>query len=193
MLSVLGAYRKIQVFDLGAPRRATWYHQNIKKRNNFELQDEEEKQAGGEFLKVIGKNTHAPIHMTTLIKQFIEAERSGNWDLHITTIQQMLPFFRAAGHFFYAKCAHLYMQDTLNLKDSVDPIEYEKFTKDGYFTIRSTDKFWSGIWSNQTIEQTLMKTMKSSGELTRGRGITESVLTGWTLGMIHLHNICEEE
>ncbi|GBM16783.1 hypothetical protein AVEN_9374-1 [Araneus ventricosus] len=34
--------------------------------------------------------------------------------------------------------------------------------------------------------------MKSSGGLTRGRGITESVLTRWTLGMIHLHNICEE-
>ncbi|GBN07637.1 hypothetical protein AVEN_228394-1 [Araneus ventricosus] len=130
--------------------------------------------------------------MTTLIKQFIEAERSGSWDLHIATIQQMLPFFHAAGHFFYAKCAHLYMQDMLNLKHRIDSIEYEKFTKDGYFTIRSTVKFWSGIWSNQTIEQTLMKTMKSSVVLTRGRGITESVLTRLALGMIHLHNICEE-
>ncbi|GBM19929.1 hypothetical protein AVEN_164880-1 [Araneus ventricosus] len=34
--------------------------------------------------------------------------------------------------------------------------------------------------------------MKSSGELTRGRGITENILTRWTLGMIHFHNICEE-
>ncbi|GBN24092.1 hypothetical protein AVEN_4049-1 [Araneus ventricosus] len=104
----------------------------------------------------------------------------------------MLPFFHAAGHFFYAKCAHLYMQDTLNLIDRIDPIEYEKFTKDRYFTMRRTDKFWSGIWSGQTIEQTLMKTMKGSGGLTRGRRITESVLTRWTLGMIHFHNICEE-
>ncbi|GBN64031.1 hypothetical protein AVEN_159132-2-1, partial [Araneus ventricosus] len=40
--------------------------------------------------------------------------------------------------------------------------------------------------------QTLMKTMKSSCGFTRGLGITESVLTRWTLGMIHLHNICEE-
>ncbi|GBO40729.1 hypothetical protein AVEN_109901-1 [Araneus ventricosus] len=79
-----------------------------------------------------------------------------------------------------------------NLKDRIDPIEYEKFTKDGYFTIRRADKFWSGIWSNQTIEQTLMETMKSSGGLPRGLGITESILTQWTLGMIHLHNICEE-
>ncbi|GBM50198.1 hypothetical protein AVEN_134772-1 [Araneus ventricosus] len=92
----------------------------------------------------------------------------------------MLPFFHAAGHFFYAKCDHLYMQDMLNWKDRIDPIEYQKFTKDRYFTIRRTDKFWSGIWSDQTIEQSIMKTMKDSGELTRGRGITESVLTRWT-------------
>ncbi|GBL74674.1 hypothetical protein AVEN_243563-1 [Araneus ventricosus] len=72
----------------------------------------------------------------------------------------MLPFFHAAGHFLYAKCAHLYMQDMLNLKDRIDPIEYEKFMKDGYFTIRRTDKFWSGIWYNQSIAQTVMKTMK---------------------------------
>ncbi|XP_049772070.1 uncharacterized protein LOC126154082 [Schistocerca cancellata] len=34
--------------------------------------------------------------------------------------------------------------------------------------------------------------MKSSGGLTSGRGITDSVLTRWTLGMIHMQNICEE-
>ncbi|GBL91779.1 hypothetical protein AVEN_71414-1 [Araneus ventricosus] len=38
-------------------------------------------------------------HITTLIKQFFETERSGNWDFHITTIQQILPFCHAAGHF----------------------------------------------------------------------------------------------
>lgn len=55
--------------------------------------------------------------MVILIKQFIEAEWSGNWDIHLTTVQKMLPFFHAAGHFFYAKCAHLYLQDILTLKD----------------------------------------------------------------------------
>ncbi|KAK4873709.1 hypothetical protein RN001_013069 [Aquatica leii] len=56
----------------------------------------------------------------------------------------------------------------------MDPVEYNKFTSEGYFTIRRTRKFWSGIWSDMTIEQTLMKTMKSSGGLTRGRGITDT-------------------
>lgn len=48
--------------------------------------------------------------MVTLVKHFIEAERSGNWDLHLDTIQRMLPFFHASGHFLYAKSAHLYLQ-----------------------------------------------------------------------------------
>ncbi|XP_049762542.1 uncharacterized protein LOC126088442 [Schistocerca cancellata] len=34
--------------------------------------------------------------------------------------------------------------------------------------------------------------MKSSGGLTSGRGIMDSVLTRWILGMIQMQNICEE-
>lgn len=130
--------------------------------------------------------------MVTLMKQFIQAERTGDWNLHLDTVQKMLPFFHAAGHFFYAKCAQLYLQDMLELERKMDPLEYDKFTKKGYFTIRRTNKFWSGIWSDMTIEQVLMKSMKSYGGLTRGRGMTDSVLSRWTLGMVYLHNICHE-
>ncbi|GBO37444.1 hypothetical protein AVEN_161634-1 [Araneus ventricosus] len=130
--------------------------------------------------------------MVTLIKQFIEAERMGNWTLHLTTVQKMLPFFHAAGHFFYAKCAHLYFQDMLTLENRMDSAEYHEFKVAGFFTIRRSKKFWSGIWTDQTIEQTLMRMMKTSGGLTTGRGITDGVLTRWTLGMIHLQNICFE-
>lgn len=70
--------------------------------------------------------------------------------------------------------------------------EYELFTTKGHFTIRRSNKFWSGIWTDMTIKQTLMKTMKSIGGLTHGRGIKDSVLTMWTLGMIFLQNVCEE-
>lgn len=40
------------------------------------------------------------------------------------------------------------------------------------------------------IEQTLMRNMKCVGGLTRGRGITDSILTKWTLGMTATHDIC---
>lgn len=37
-----------------------------------------------------------------------------------------------------------------------------------------------------------MRTMKSIGGLTHGRGISNSVLTMWMLGMVYLHNVCDE-
>ncbi|KAG5890229.1 hypothetical protein JTB14_028770 [Gonioctena quinquepunctata] len=43
-----------------------------------------------------------------------------------------------------------------------------------------------------TIEQSLMRTMKCVGGLTHGRGVKESVLSKWTLGMAFLYNICDE-
>lgn len=121
------------------------------------------------------------LHMVSLLKSFIEAERSGNWQLHLHTLQRMLPFFHATGDYLYAKSAHLYLQDMYNLKERMDGHEYEKFVNGG-FTIRRTDKFWSGIWSDMTIEQKLMRAaIKDSNEPTPDRGMTDSVLSKWVL------------
>ncbi|KAK7066410.1 hypothetical protein SK128_018680, partial [Halocaridina rubra] len=39
------------------------------------------------------------------------------------------------------------------------------------------------IWSNMTIELTLMQSMKSAGGLTHSRGMTDSMLEKWILGV----------
>lgn len=129
--------------------------------------------------------------MVTLVKLFIEAERTANWNLHLQVVYQMLPYFHASGHFLYAKCCHLYLQDMHSLKDKMNAEEYEKFTGGG-FTVRRTSKFWSGTWTDMTIEQSLMRIMKIAGGLTHGRGVSESILCRWTKGMSSLQNICEE-
>lgn len=94
--------------------------------------------------------------MCTLMKNFIRAERTGDWKLHLHSVSDMIPYFHAAGHLNYAKSAHLYYQDMLTLQEKMDPEEFVKFTTQGYFTIRRSDKFWCGIWSDMTIEQVLM-------------------------------------
>ena len=103
----------------------------------------------------------------------------------------MFPYFHASGHYLYAKSAYLYVQDMLKFQNIMPTAEYEKFVKDD-FTIKRSDKFRCGIWSDMTIEQTLMKAMHSSGGLTRGRGVTDSVLTKWILYMPTLldGNLC---
>ena len=42
---------------------------------------------------------------------------------------------------------------------------------------RSTDRYWAGLSSDLVIEQVLMRSMKSTGRLTRGRWMCESERT----------------
>lgn len=65
----------------------------------------------------------------TLMILFVESERSGNWTLHLQTVQKMIPFFHASGHFLYAKSCHLYLQDMLELKKEINLGEYCSFVK----------------------------------------------------------------
>lgn len=50
-------------------------------------------------------------NMVPLVKQFLQAERMGNLQLHLDTIKKMIPFFHAAGHYPYAKSGHWYLQE----------------------------------------------------------------------------------
>ncbi len=51
------------------------------------------------------------------------------------------------------------------------PDVYRKFIN-GFHVIRRSDKFWSGLSSDLVIEQTLMRSLKSTGGLTRGSGMS---------------------
>ena len=113
--------------------------------------------------------------LVQIMRLFVRAERAGDWYLHLYAVKQMLPYLHAAGHLAYAKSAHLYVQQMEELTPEVRQI----FVESGYFTIRRSDKFWSGVWSDMTIEQVLMRAIKTSGGLTGGRGISDSTLTRW--------------
>lgn len=67
-----------------------------------------------------------------LVLQFIRAERTGNWDLHLSTVKEMLPYFHSAGHILYAKSAHLYAQQMYELESKLSPSEFIRFTSEGF-------------------------------------------------------------
>ena len=117
-----------------------------------------------------------------VVKLFIRAERTGNWNLHLVATEKMLCLFAATGHNNYAKSARLYLQMMVDLPCS-HPWLYEQFQYKGYHTIRRSDRFWAGIWTDLAIEQIMMRTIKSRGGLTRGRGFTEFVRILWVYSM----------
>ena len=48
--------------------------------------------------------------MVELLCRFIKAERTGNFSLHLSVVQEMLPYFAALGHNSYTKSAYMYLQ-----------------------------------------------------------------------------------
>ena len=60
-----------------------------------------------------------------LMRLFIRAERTGDWQLHLHCVRQMLPHFHASAHLPYAKSAHLYLQQMMSLEHRMSPEEYD--------------------------------------------------------------------
>ncbi len=67
------------------------------------------------------------------------------------------------------------------LKDE-HPDVYQRF-EEGFHVVRRSDRLWAGLSVDLTIEQVLMRSMKTSGGLTRGRGMTEQQRLIWLLSM----------
>ena len=115
-----------------------------------------------------------------LTQQFIKAERTNNWLLHVATTRQMINLFAATGHDNYAKTCRLYLQSVLALEKE-HPDVFAQFMI-GNHTVRRTEKVWSGIWTDLSIEQILMKSLKGRGGVI-GKGMSENVANVWTKTM----------
>ena len=91
----------------------------------------------------------------------------------------MLPNFAAAGHHLYTKSAYMYLQSMYKL-ETTNPNVYRKFL-DGFHVIHQSDRLWSGLSSDLIIEQVLIRSLKTIGGMTRGRGMTELQRAVWLL------------
>ena len=115
------------------------------------------------------------------LQLFIRAERTGNWNLHTVSVGKMINLFAATGHINYAKSARVCLKKMLELSTNY-PWVYTNFATHGFHTVRRSDRFWAGLWTDLIMEQVLMRALKSRG-LTRGRGVNESVRVMWVNSM----------
>src|ERR1051325_10949592 len=113
-----------------------------------------------------------------ILKSFIHAETTSDWSLHLQSLSQMLNLFAASGHCHYAKSARLYLQLMLDLPIT-HPWLHEQLSDGRFHAVRRSDRFWAGLSTDLAIEQVMMRSVKSRGGLTHGRGMTESVRLMW--------------
>ena len=119
--------------------------------------------------------------MVAVLKRFLLAERTGDWELHLLSVQEMLPYLAAAGHNLYTKSAYIYLSQMQNLKATYPDI-YAHFMR-GHHVVHRSDRLWAGLSMDLAIEQVLMRSVKSTGGLTRGQGMGEAQRTQWLLVM----------
>ena len=86
----------------------------------------------------------------------------------------MISLFAATGHVHYAKSERLYLQEMCELPEKF-PLVYKQFSKKELHSVRHIDRYWVGLSPDLVIEQVLMRSIKTRGGVTRGRGITNSV------------------
>ena len=51
------------------------------------------------------------LHYINILKIFIRAERTGNWNLHLVTLSKMINLSAVTRHVHYVKCADFYLQN----------------------------------------------------------------------------------
>ncbi|GBN48106.1 hypothetical protein AVEN_204064-1 [Araneus ventricosus] len=103
----------------------------------------------------IGKLWIQYFHIVLIAKEFIRAQRVGDWQAHLNSVKEIFPYFHASGHFPYAKSTHLYLQDILQLENFIDPSVYRRFIQ-GFLTVRRSAKFSCRTSTYMIIEQSLM-------------------------------------
>ena len=86
--------------------------------------------------------------MVDILNSNVMAERCGDWELYLSSIQYMLPILAGSGRNNYTKSIYWLLQERR------------------FFVVRRTDTFWSGTLPDFCIEQTLMASLKCSTGLT---------------------------
>ena len=94
-----------------------------------------------------------------IVRMLITADRTGDWELHKTAINNAIPIFAAAGHHNYVKSSYLYLQNMLNLQKQ-NPEAYNVCSS-GNFVSRRSNRFYAGLACDLMIEQVLMRSLKT--------------------------------
>ena len=114
--------------------------------------------------------------MVVMARMLIKADRTGSWLMHLQAVSNCLTVFAAAGHFNYLQSAHYYLQQMSILEEST-PTFIESSLMVFMLFVGAISAGLKVLSSDLVIEQTLIRSLKSTGGLTRGSGMTEDTKT----------------
>ena len=124
------------------------------------------------------------LRMVSILLQFTRADRDGIWDLHLSSLKMMLPYFHRFGHTNYVKYGPIYYAQMLMLPPAV-----EQEFRNGNFVVKIGESKFNPVAPNQSLEW-LNGIGKRGGGIV---GITRSMtaLSRWALSFNHRSKIAK--
>lgn len=119
-------------------------------------------------MTVTGKYWCMYIDMVCILKEYIYAERVGDWMEHLNSVRKMLPYTVSAKHTKYMVCLPLYLKDMEELPQK-HPEIHANFIK-GHFTVHRVGGKFNGVWTDMALEQTY----NSEGKTSLFKGISQA-------------------
>ena len=99
------------------------------------------------------------IHMASLVKDLVRADREGDWSLHLQTVLTILPLFAILDSTNYFRWASLYLEDMRQIPENAPEI-HERFMA-GEFPIKTKAGFFNAVGADMCLEQTINRSQKS--------------------------------
>ena len=101
------------------------------------------------------------IDMVMILLQFIKAERTGNWEFHLSATAAMLPHFYAMDRQNYSRWIPVYIADMKRLEDT-HPIVHNEF-RNGNHSVSRTGQPFTQVSTDMALEQSINRDTKTRG------------------------------
>ena len=101
------------------------------------------------------------VSMVQLLLQFIKADRTGNWILHLSATAAMTPHFFAMDRPNYARWLLVYLAD-MNQLPETHPAVNEEFMSGNHAISRSPQPF-AQVWTDMALKQSINRDSKTNG------------------------------
>ena len=123
--------------------------------------------------------------MIDILRKFIRAEHTGNWELQLQSIQAMLPYMAASGHNSYTKSGMLYLQQMSNIPTQHPDVQ--QHFSEGLHVVRRRNRLWAGLSSDErpkgkagatvTVAANMTTTMKKDQFLANRKKISSNLFS----------------
>ena len=114
--------------------------------------------------------------MVNIVVQFIKAERSADWDLHLTTVAAMLPHFLAMDRQNYPRWLSIYLADMNSLGAANSRVDEEFMS--GYHAVGRSSHPFVQVWTDLAHGQSINVDSKGKGGIA-GISQTPTAINRW--------------